>query len=99
MGFVLYLFYDYLIHGLVVCIISLLPVQHALAVPHNCPTDSVDPIFFFFIAVCDEVHIAIVGGDFKGKWLVNGVLGALDGQAAVDFNGATGLGVLQMSGE
>ncbi|KAK2985712.1 hypothetical protein RJ640_002943 [Escallonia rubra] len=45
------------------------------------PSDRVDPVLLLLLRVGDIVHGVALGGDLKGKRLVDGVLGAFDDEA------------------
>ena len=59
----------------------------------------IDPILLFLFRLCNEKHVAVVGGNFKRKGFVNGILSAFDGQAAVDFDNASRFCVLRAERE
>jgi hypothetical protein len=65
---------------------------------HNSSTNSIDPVFFFFIGVGNEIHIAIIGGDFKGKRFVNCIFSSFDGKAFVNFDDSARFCILQEKG-
>ena len=49
----------------------------------------------YLVAVCDEVHVLVSGGDLKGVRPVDGVFCPLDAQAAVDLDHAAWLAGLR----
>lgn len=50
--------------------------------------DGVDPLLLLLVAVGDEVHGGVGGGELEGAGLVNDVLGSLDGEAGADGDDA-----------
>ena len=62
--------------------------------PHDRPPDGVDPVFFLFIGIRDEERGLVGRRQLEGVRPVDGVLGSLDGEAAVDVDDAPRDGVL-----
>lgn len=62
--------------------------------PHNRPSNRVDPVLFFFVRIRNKEHGLVGRGELEGVWAVDSVLGSFNGEAAVDVDDAARGGVL-----
>mmetsp|Transcript_4058 Transcript_4058/g.10149 ORF Transcript_4058/g.10149 Transcript_4058/m.10149 type:complete len:216 (+) Transcript_4058:131-778(+) len=69
-------------------VVPVLVVDQAPGVAHDGAPHRVNPILLLLVAVCDEEQVCLRGGHLEGVRLVDGVLRALDGQAAPDLDDA-----------
>lgn len=75
-------------------VVSLVPFQQRPRVPHDRPSDGVNPVFFLLVRISDEKHRLVRRRELEGVGAVDGILCSLDGQATVDVDDAAGGGVL-----
>jgi len=65
-------------------------------VPHDRPAHRVDPVLLLLVRVGHEEHRLVGRAELEGVRPVDGVLGALDGEAAVDVDDPARGGVLRV---
>ncbi|KAJ7982573.1 hypothetical protein O6P43_001684 [Quillaja saponaria] len=56
------------------------------------PSNRVDPFLLLLLAIGDEVHRGIAGGEFEGTGFVHNVLGALNSEANTHWDDASWCG-------
>lgn len=78
--------------GAIAVVIDDLGIGDGSGVLDDGSADGIDPLLLLFLGISDEVHGVAAGGELEGELAVEGVLGALDGEAGGDGDDSSGDG-------